>query len=106
MVILSKEEIDGLINQSLLAKKYNQSIDRESAYEILTAKLEKLSQQTEQSSQSTNNESKSSSSKVSQSAESTFMKSVIKLVTSATFIRGIFNLLNKILSGSSKSRRR
>lgn len=106
MDILSKEEIDGLINQSSLAKKYNQTIDRESAHEILTAKLEKLSQQTEQLPQSTSNGSKQPTAKVSKSSDSTFMKSIIKLVTSATFIRGIFNLLNKILSSNTKGRRR
>jgi DNA helicase HerA-like ATPase len=41
MDILSKEEIENLIAQSSLVKKYNQEIDRESAFEILNAKLNK-----------------------------------------------------------------
>ena len=40
MDILSEEEIGNLVNSSKLAKKYNQSTDSESAYEMLTAKLE------------------------------------------------------------------
>ena len=39
MDILSAEEIDELVNKSSLTKKYNQEIERESAYEMLTAKL-------------------------------------------------------------------
>ncbi|HEY0272648.1 MAG TPA: helicase HerA-like domain-containing protein [Chitinophaga sp.] len=40
MDVLSDAEIAALINKSALVKKYNQDIDSESAYEILTAKLE------------------------------------------------------------------
>jgi uncharacterized protein len=47
MDILSPQEIDGIINQSKLVKKYSEIIDTESAYEILTAKLEQASQQQE-----------------------------------------------------------
>jgi DNA helicase HerA-like ATPase len=39
MDVLSKEEINNLLSQSALVKKYNQEIDRESAFEILNAKL-------------------------------------------------------------------
>lgn len=39
MDILTPAEIDNIVNQSKLVKKYNQTIDSESAYEILTAKL-------------------------------------------------------------------
>lgn len=40
MDILTSEEIDNKINSSKLIAKYNQVIDRESAYEILTKKIE------------------------------------------------------------------
>jgi hypothetical protein len=40
MDILTEEELDNKIQTSQLAKKYNEVIDRESAYEILTKKLE------------------------------------------------------------------
>lgn len=39
MDVLTVEEINNLLAQSNLVKKYNQEIDRESAFEILTAKL-------------------------------------------------------------------
>lgn len=45
MDILSDSEIDGLINSSKLIPKYNKIVDRESAYEILTVKLEKAAEE-------------------------------------------------------------
>jgi uncharacterized protein len=39
MDVLSDEEIEEIIEQSKIAKKYNEVIDRESAYEILNEKL-------------------------------------------------------------------
>jgi DNA helicase HerA-like ATPase len=44
MDVLSKEEINNLLAQSALVKKYNQEIDRESAFEILNAKLNSANQ--------------------------------------------------------------
>ena len=40
MDILSNREIDAITDQSTLIRKYNEEIDRESAYEILTGKIE------------------------------------------------------------------
>jgi DNA helicase HerA-like ATPase len=39
MDILNETEIDSIVNNSKLTQKYNEIIDRESAYEMLTAKL-------------------------------------------------------------------
>jgi hypothetical protein len=39
MDILTPVEIDGIIGRSAIARKYNQVVDRESAYEILHEKL-------------------------------------------------------------------
>ncbi len=47
MDVLSKEEINNLLAQSALVKKYNQEIDRESAFEILNAKLNSANQTVE-----------------------------------------------------------
>jgi DNA helicase HerA-like ATPase len=44
MDILSDDEIDTLIENSKLIAKYNKEVDRESAYEILTTKIEKAAQ--------------------------------------------------------------
>ena len=48
MDILTESEIDNLIKSSKLVKKYNQVIDSESAYEILTRKLELAAEKVEE----------------------------------------------------------
>jgi hypothetical protein len=40
MDVLTNDEIDDLVNASDLAEKYNKEIDKESAYEILTKRME------------------------------------------------------------------
>ena len=47
MDVLSEREIDALVSRSELVSKYNKEIDRESAYEILTKKLERASAEKE-----------------------------------------------------------
>ncbi|MBC7588663.1 MAG: DUF853 family protein, partial [Chitinophagaceae bacterium] len=47
MDILNEAEIDALVAKSKLIKKYNEIIDTESAYEILTNKLEEAAKKTE-----------------------------------------------------------
>jgi len=51
MDILSDAEIDGLVAKSKLVPKYNQVIDSQSAYEILTQKLEEAAKKTEEQQQ-------------------------------------------------------
>src|SRR5690606_4687237 len=48
MDILTGSEIDSLIQNSKLIAKYNKEVDRESAYEILTTKLEKAAKAEEE----------------------------------------------------------
>lgn len=103
MDILSDQEINDLITKSSLAKKYNEYFDRESAYEILNAKLEALKQEEQKVKETT---TKTSTTKTQQ-GNSDVTKGIIKVVTSATFIRGAFGILNKILSGgNSKGKRK
>ena len=45
MDVLSDLEVAGLVSRSELVKKYNEEIDRESAYEILTNKIDRANQQ-------------------------------------------------------------
>ncbi|GAB4486812.1 MAG: DUF853 family protein [Saprospiraceae bacterium] len=44
MDVLTPTEIDNIINRSALARKYNEEIDRESAYEILSEKISEFQQ--------------------------------------------------------------
>lgn len=46
MDVLSEVEIDAVVAKSKLVKKYSQELDEQSAYEILTAKLQQAAQQT------------------------------------------------------------
>lgn len=48
MDILTKSEIESVLDASLLAPKYDQKIDRESAYEILSDKMDEAVQEEEQ----------------------------------------------------------
>ena len=51
MDILSVSEIDDIVSHSKLAAKYSEAIDSESAYEILTGKLEQAAQTTQKEKQ-------------------------------------------------------
>lgn len=90
MDILSEEEISTFNNASKLVPKYNEVIDRESAYEMLTQKIEAISEE------ATVKEVEKRSSKDPGMGE-IIGKQVVKAVTSATFIRGAFNVLMRVL---------
>ena len=94
MDILTESEIQEINSKSKLAKKYSELIDRESAYEILTKKIavaEQAATLQQEEKVTTKQEKKSSE------TTGTITKSVLKVITSATFIRGAFSVLNKLL---------
>ena len=93
MDILTGSEISAINSKSKLVRKYNESIDRESAYEMLTKKIDSAYEQASQTNQTEQKETKSNES----STASVVGKSVLKVVTSASFIRGAFSILSKIL---------
>lgn len=88
MDVLSENELQQLIDKSKIASTYNEIIDSDSAYEILNKKIASARQIEEKS------KGKASTSK---SSRRTAMNPVLKVVTSATFIRGVFGILNKVL---------
>ncbi|MCO6148220.1 helicase HerA-like domain-containing protein [Flavobacterium sp. NRK1] len=95
MDILTPDEISLLNASSKLVKKYSEVIDRESAYEILCKKIEASEAQEAEAVQQKAEKKESSSSRRAPSG-STIEKQVLKVVTSATFIRGVFGVLNKM----------
>ena len=95
MDILSENEIDNCISNSILAKKYNEVINRESAYEILTKKIEEAQIIAEKAAKQKEKEEKRTSTRRS-STSSTVTKGIVKVLTSATFIRGAMGLLLKM----------
>lgn len=93
MDVLTESEIQEINNKSKLVKKYSELIDRESAYEMLNKKItileqEDSEQEQKQESQKQQNQQPSKASVVG--------KSVLKVLTSATFIRGAFGVLTKM----------
>ena len=95
MDILTDTEIKALLDKSVLKAKYNEVIDRESAYEILNAKIANEAPK-EDSSKKT--ETKSTAPKTSSAPKkSTGQNPIIKMLTSATFVRGVFGVLSKLM---------
>ncbi|MCD0470319.1 helicase HerA-like domain-containing protein [Flavobacterium sp. JAS] len=92
MDILTADEIEEINNKSKLVKKYIEEIDRESAYEMLNKKIADAVQASAEQEE----EVPTRSSKSEPSTASVVGKSVLKVVTSATFIRGVFGVLSKM----------
>jgi hypothetical protein len=66
---------------------YNTPVDRESAYEILNAKIQKAEAAAE----------KNPEPKATRTRRSTRQDPLVKVLTSATFIRGVMGILNKVI---------
>jgi hypothetical protein len=91
MDILTDKELEELTNASKLRPKYNEVVDRESAYELLLKKIEKASK--ENAAQEEENTKKTERSSSSHKID--WVKPILKVVTSATFIRGVLGILKK-----------
>ena len=94
MDILTKKELTSLINNSRLFYKYNEAIDRESAYEMLNEKIKSIHLIEEKERR---REEAQKSRKRTSRRKSTRMNPVIKVVTSATFIRGVLGILKRVI---------
>ncbi|GBF18855.1 MULTISPECIES: helicase HerA-like domain-containing protein [Arenibacter] len=93
MDILTDSELKEVIDKSKLVRKYNETIDRESAYELLNIKIERAEKLAEEEKASSSSRSTRSSSR----RTSTRQNPVIKVLTSATFIRGVLGVLKKVM---------
>jgi len=91
MDILTKAELKTLINDSDLVKKYEEEIDRERAYEILGQKIQ-LSKK-----QEITRREKEKNNRRTSTRRSTRQNPVIKVLTSATFIRSVLGILKKLI---------
>ncbi len=90
MDVLTPNELKEVIDKSSLVDRYNEIIDRESAYEILNEKIEKAEELAEQEKEKPVARSRST-------RQSTRQNPVIKVLTSATFIRGVLGVLKKVM---------
>jgi hypothetical protein len=106
MDILSESEIDNLVNQSKLVKKYANDEDRESACEILTAKLEEAAQKTEQQKE------EEKPAKASRKEEKSTLEKVLESPVTKQIGRTAANVITRSLlgalglGGKSSSRRK
>ncbi len=90
MDVLTPNELKEVIDKSSLVDRYNEIIDRESAYEILNEKIEKAEELAKQEKEKPVARSRST-------RQSTRQNPVIKVLTSATFIRGVLGVLKKVM---------
>lgn len=96
MDILTESEIQEINNKSKLVKKYSENIDRESAYEMLNKKITAIEDENAKKEEE-QNETKQTQTSNQPSTSEVVGKSVLKVLTSATFIRGAFGILSKFL---------
>jgi uncharacterized protein len=109
MDILTPAEIVSINKASELVGKYSQTIDRESAYEILGRKVEGMEREAAAQAERKEMEKRQKqewSNRPSRPAPSSYRPSgrqrstadpVVKVLTSATFIRGVLGILKKVM---------
>jgi len=101
MDILTPDEIKTINGSSVLVQKYNQVIDRESAYEILSRKVSEIqsdeSEKERERGREGEREERQPQRRTSGRSSKTPQDQMVKVLTSATFIRGVFGILNKVM---------
>ena len=102
MDILTDAEIDAIASRSKLVVKYNKVIDSESAYEILTAKLQEAAEKTEKEEITTKKPAKEEQSTLEKVANNTIVKSMARTAGN-TIVRSLLGALG--LGGRSRSKK-
>lgn len=100
MDILSDGELSNLLSKSKLIKKYNETIDRDSAYEMLNRKIENAQAEDEKEKAKKELEDlkkAQSKQRTTTTRRSSAMNPIVKVLTSATFIRSVFGILSKAM---------
>ena len=102
MDVLTDKELNTLLSESKLVKKYNEPIDRESAYELLNKKIDDAeAEEAKEKARKEQEVLKKAEAKRKTSASrrrsNTRMNPIVKVLTSATFIRSVFGILTKVM---------
>ena len=102
MDILTEAELGSLLAESKLARKYNKEIDRESAYEMLNAKIKQAeAEEAKQKAKKEKEDLKKAESKRKTSSSrrrrSSRQNPIVKVLTSPTVIRSVLGILTKLL---------
>ncbi len=100
MDILTDAEIGEIVNKSKLAAKYNQVIDSNSAYEMLTAKLQDAAANTAANAPVSQKTAKPEESTLEKIANNTIVKSMMR-TAGTTIVRSLLGSLG--LGGKSRS---
>ncbi len=100
MDVLTDAEIDSIAGKSKLVAKYNKAIDSESAYEILTAKLEEAAENSATEEKATGKKAKEEKSTLEKVADNTIVKSMVRTAGN-TIVRSLLGALG--LGGRSRS---
>jgi hypothetical protein len=101
--VLSAQELSENVNASELAIKYNETIDRESAYEILTGKITEAQEKAvEEKTERPKTKQKEEKSIIQQASENTMVRQIGRTVMKEV-ARGLLGVLG--LGGSSKSKK-
>lgn len=93
MDVLTTKEIKAVIGNSKIYQKYKEDLDRDSAYELLNKKITKIKAEEERAKE----KEISKKSRQRTSRRSTRQDPLVKVLTSATFIRSVFGILKKVL---------
>ena len=96
MDVLTKKEIKEVLNNSKLIPKYNEEVDRESAYEILNKKITKINEEKSEE-EAQKEKAKTRKKSTTTRRTSTRQNPIVKVLTSATFIRAVFGILKKVI---------
>lgn len=97
MDVLEDSELKSLLSKSTLIKKYNKTIDRESAYEILNKKIEIAEkEEAKEKAKEEREKTKRASSSRRRNSSST-QKTILKTLTSPTVIRSVLGILGKMM---------
>jgi len=97
--VLTQQEIDGINSRSKLVAKYNQLIDSESAYEILTAKLQEAAENSAKAAEKTSSK-KEEPSTFEKIVDNSVVKSMARTAGN-TIVRSLLGALG--LGGRSSS---
>lgn len=97
MDVLSDLEIDAIVGRSHLAKKYNQVVDQQSAYEILSAKIEAAQEEARQA-ELREEQEKAARSNNSGGGGGRREKSVIEQVAQSTAAKQVFRTVARELT--------
>jgi DNA helicase HerA-like ATPase len=104
MDILTDAEINDIVSHSKLAPKYNQSIDTESAYEMLTAKLQEAAEKAvqEEEARPVKKAAKEEPSSLEKLANNSIVKSMVR-TAGTTIVRSLLGSLG--LGGTTRRKK-